>query len=184
MATAKPLLQRFTLWLWATVKAQPLATAMLFPLALLAVQVHLQREDAQTLRANTVEDNRLAQFQTSGKELDEALGNYLGAVSNLGLAERELIVPGAFTPTPVSEAQKELLAARKDAQKAIGKHAGDIKSLRGLVNGSLSDSYVEDLAAMTDIVDSQHDVLDIGSYTTTLGKLVKARDKLVDSYKV
>lgn len=164
----------------ASIRAQPLATALLFPLALLAAQVYVQRQDVREARALAASDGRVAQIQVSGKLLDTSIAAYFEAIGELGLAERSIRSPGSFALKPVATAQADVMSTREAARKALKEHAGDIHSLHDKLPKEAVERYLAQLEAISDVIDGDPAIETIGKNTTALGKMVVARDALVD----
>lgn len=180
MAAAPSVWKRILSSLMASMKAQPLATALLFPLALLATQAYVQRQDARVARTLAANDGRIAQIQVSGKLLDTSVAAYFEAIGELGLAERRIKSPGSFELKPVTTAQADVMSTREAARKALKEHAADIHSLQDKLPREAVDRYLAQLEAISDVIDGGSAVENIGENTTALAKMVMARDALVE----
>lgn len=184
MAAANPWWKRALAGLWASVKAQPLATGLFLPLLVavivLGVQVKIARDDAREARIQSINVDRMSKIQDSGKALDLALAAYFQSISELGLAERHLRMPGAYGDTPVPQAQAAVVEARKEARKALADHASDVQRLRGSLDPTASQRYMAALADINSTVEGDANIDRTGANITALSKLVVARNALVD----
>ncbi len=180
MASANPIWKRWATGLLASAKAQPLATALLFPLALLSAQVWTQRQDAIAARQHASIDSLLSQVRASGKELDTAIASYYDAISELGLAERKIKSPGTYALKSVGVAQADVVAARKAAQKALSQHASDVHGLGRVAYTASGRKYMSELGEISDIVDGQTSIEQTSNNITVFGKLIAARDSFVN----
>jgi hypothetical protein len=164
----------------ASMRAQPLATALLFPLALLVTQVYVQRQDVREARALSASDGRIAQIQVSGKLLDTSVAAYFEAIGELGLAERRIKSPGSFEVKPVATAQADVMTTREAARKALKEHAADIHSLHDKLPSKAVERYLEQLETISDLIDGDPTIETTGENITVLAKTVLARDALVN----
>lgn len=186
MASATPLMTvlakawAFGRWLLASLKSQWLATVLIIPLGLFALQTQTARQDAREARAKAVAVDRLGKVQSSGKALDAALANYFQAIGELALAERKIEVPGSYAVASVDKAQSAVIGSRKEAEKALADHAGDIQSLHGSLDTVSEQRYMTSLASVSAVIESDADINQTGRNIKTLGQLVVARDALVD----
>lgn len=167
--------------LWASLKTQWLATALIIPLVMLGVQTYVAQQSAKEARRQSINVDRINKVQDSGKALDVALASYFQAVTELGLAERKIKAPGAFQATSVPAAQVAVVDARKEARKALAVHGGDVQSLRGVLDPQATRQYVSALARVSNTVEDRGDIFSTGRNITALSKLVLARNALVDS---
>lgn len=188
MATANqgltPIIARgraFAKWLWSSLKSQWLAATLLIPLAILGLQTHIAHQDAKEARRASVSIDRISKVQESGKALDLALASYYQSIGQLGLAERNIRMPGAYADTPVSKAQNDVMVARSAVQTAMGAHAGDVQSLRGVFDPTAEARYFSALADVNSAIDNGGEIKGTGQNITVLAHLVKARNDLVDS---
>jgi hypothetical protein len=184
MTAANPWWKRIFAGLWAALKAQPLATGLYLPLLVavivLGVQVKIARDDAREARFQSINLDRMSKIQDSGKALDLALAAYFQSISDLGLAERELRMPGTYADTPVPQAQAAVVEARRQARIALADHASDVQRLRGSLDAAASRRYMATLADINTTVEGNADIDRTGANITALGKLVVARNALVD----
>lgn len=187
MAVAKPKRKPSTpkaptFWgrLFASLRTQWLATGLIVPLAFFGLQTHVARQDAREARVQAINVDRIAKIQDSGKALDLALAAYFQSISELGLAERHLRMPGAFADTPPPQAQAALVEARKEARKALADHASDVQRLRGALDPTASERYMAALSSINATVEGDTNIDRTGANITALSKLVVARNALVD----
>jgi hypothetical protein len=166
--------------LWAALKSQWLATVLILPLGFLGLQTYIARQDAREARAQSVNVDRISHVQESGKALDLALAAYFQSVSELGLAERHLQMPGTYSAKPVPQAQADVLTARTEARRALAEHGADVQALRGTFDEVASTRYMAELANISATVERDADIAHTGSNITSLSKLVVARNALVD----
>lgn len=161
-----------------------LATVLFIPLAIavvvLGLQVRIARQDVREARIQAINIDRISKVQESGKALDAALAGYLQSTAELGLAEREVRVPGSYRNLPVSKAQANLVLSRVEAEKALARHAGDIQGLRGTFDQGAADRYMTELANINSLVDGEADINKTAANITALGKLVGARNAMID----
>lgn len=180
MASANPWWKRKLVWLGASLKSQWLATALLIPLAFFILQTYAARQDAREARVQAVNVDRITKIQDSGKALDLALASYFQSISDLGLAERHLRMPGAYKDLPVETAQASVIEHREAARKALAEHASDVQRLRGTLDDNASKQYMAALANVNATVESEANIGSTGQNITALSKLVVARNALVD----
>jgi hypothetical protein len=166
--------------LLSTFKSQWLATVLLIPLAFLALQTYIARQDAREARVQSVNVDRISKVQESGKALDLALASYFQAVSELGLAEKHLRMPGTYANTPVDQAEVEVVTARTEARTALAKHGADVQAMRGTFDERTSSRYMGELAEVSEIIEKDADMETMGTNITALSDLVVARNALVD----
>ena len=167
--------------LWASLKTQWLATALLIPLGLLGAQTYIAHQDAKEARRLSINVDRIAKVQDSGKALDVALAAYYRSVTELGLAERNIKTPGTYKLTPVPAAQTAVVEARTEARKALAVHGSDVQSLHGVLDPTATTQYVAALARVSDTIEDDGDTKDTGRNITSLSRLIVARNLLVDS---
>lgn len=170
----------FGRWLAASLKSQWLATVLVVPLAFFGLQTYVARQDVKEARVQSINVDRLSKIQDSGKALDLALAAYFQSISELGLAERHLRMPGTYADTPVPQAQAAVVEARKEARKALADHASDVQRLRGSLDPAASKRYVAALANINAAVEGDANIDRTGANITALSKLVVARNALVD----
>jgi len=180
MARVKPLWKRALAALWASLRSQWLAGALLIPIAILAVSTYITHREAREARVQAVNVDRISKVRESGKALDLALATYFQAIAELGLAEKHLRMPGTYADTPVPRAQLAVVEARKGAQKALAEHAGDVQGLRGTLDQASASRYMAALAVISTRVESDANIDDTGRNITALSKLVVTRNALVD----
>lgn len=187
MAAAKPKrkpnspkARTFWGWLFASLKSQWLATVLVVPLAFFGLQTYVARQDAREARIQSINVDRISKIQDSGKALDLALAAYFQSISELGLAERHLRMPGTYADTPVPQAQAAVVEARNGARKALADHASDVQRLRGSLDPAASQRYMAALADINATVEGDADIDRTGANITALSKLVVARNALVD----
>lgn len=161
-------------------KSQWLATALIFPMAILGVNAYVANEAAKDARVQSARIERIVRIQESGKTLDLALASYFQSVSEVGLAERNLRMPGTYENTPVATARATVVEAREEAREALVKHASDVQALRGTLDQAEAENYMAALAEMGTTVERDADIDRTGESITVLGKLVVARNDLVD----
>lgn len=166
--------------IWRTVRSQWLATTLLIPMGFLLINNQLANEAAREARAHTAQVERVAKLQESGKALDLALAGYFESIAQLGMAERDMKMPGAYASVEIPGAQRAVVEARSEARKALVEHASDVQSLRGALEPTDAASYMNALAAMRQTIDRDADISSTGQNITTLSKLVVARNELVD----
>jgi len=171
----------FGKWLWSSLKSQWVATALLIPIGFLAVNTYIAHQDARDARRANVSIERISKVQESGKALDLALASYYQSIAQLGLAERHIRMPGAYADTPIAKAQNDVSVARAAVQTAMGAHAGDVESLRGVLDPAAASRYVSALAEVNSVIDNGGEIKSTGANITVLARLVKARNELVDS---
>lgn len=184
MAAADPLWKRAWSKLCASVKAQPLATGLFLPLLvaviILAFQVQIARNDAREARLQSINADRIAKIQDSGKALDLALAAYFQSISELGLAERHLRMPGTFSDIPIAQAQATVIGSRAEVRKALADHGSDVQRLRGSLDPAASTRYMDALARINATIEEQPDIERTGANITALSRLIVARNALVD----
>jgi len=180
MAAANPLWKRALAGLWASLKSQWLAGALLIPIGFLIINAVIANQQAREARVQAVNVDRISKVQDSGKQLDIALAAYFQSIAELGLAERRLRMPGTYADTPVPQAQAAVIESRKDARKALADHASDVQRLRGSLDPTASERYMAALADINTAVEGDADIDRTGANITALSKLVVARNALVD----
>lgn len=161
-------------------KSQWLATALIIPMILLGINAHLTNEAAKEARLQSARVERVVRLQDSGKALDVALAGYFTSVSEAGLAERGIRVPGTYRTLPLEQAQTALVQSRITAREALVRHASDVQALRGTIDQAEAEKYMVALANMSAAVERDGDVLAAGQNITVLSNLVVARNSLVD----
>ncbi|MFN3627997.1 MAG: hypothetical protein ACK4S3_08980 [Parvibaculum sp.] len=161
-------------------KSQWLASVLLIPLGFALFNSHLASEAAKEARAQSVGIERVSRIQESGKALDIALAGYFQSVAEVGMAERKLQMPGTYAPIPLEKAQADVVQARTVAREALVEHASDVQSLRGTLDQAKATEYISELAEMSDVVERPAEIQQTGANITALGKLVVARNSLVD----
>lgn len=176
MTTAQPGWKR----LLKGLRSQWLATMLIFPMLGLGVNAYFANEAAKDARMQTARIDRIGRIQESGKALDLALAGYFQAVSEVGLAERGLRMPGTYEDIPIPTAQTSVVKARLAARDALVKHASDVQALRGTLDPAEAEIYMAALADMSGTVEREADIGRTGDNITVLGKLVMARNSLVD----
>ncbi|MHA6721517.1 hypothetical protein [Sphingomonas sp. RS2018] len=180
MAAANPWWKRAWAGLWASLKSQWLAGALLIPIGFLIVNAIIANQQAREARVQAVNVDRISKVQESGKALDAALAGYFQAVAELGLAERHLRMPGTYKDIPVPQAQVAVVEARKEARKVLAQHAGDIQGLRGTFEQDAADRYMTALAQVSSTVEGEADINRTPDNIKVLGKLVYARNAMID----
>jgi len=186
MAPAKPKGKRtpakasFVGRFWGVIKSQWLASALIIPLIILGFQTYIARQDAREARVQSVNVDRISKVQESGKALDLDLAAYFQSVSELGLAERRLRMPGAYAEKPIKLAQADVLKSRLEARAALAKHGADIQSMRGTFDTQTSTQYMSELANVSDLVERDADLNNTGKFVTALSRLVVKRNALID----
>lgn len=161
-------------------KNQWLASVLIIPLILLGINAYVSNEAAKESRLHSSRIERVVRLQDSGKVVDLALASYFSAVSELGLVERGIQVPGSYRAVPLDEAQKTLVDSRVAAREALVNHASDVQALRGVIEQEKAEQYMHALNEIRTAVDREADVLSIGGSITVLSNLVVARNGLVD----
>jgi hypothetical protein len=161
-------------------RSQWIASALVIPMCFLIVTNHLSSEAAKNARIQSARVDQIVRLQESGKTLDLALAGYFESIAEVGLAERNLRVPGRYQNVPLPQAQATVVQARLGAREALVKHAGDVQALRGTLDQSEAEQYISALAEMSATIDREADISATGQNITVLGKLVVARNNLVD----
>lgn len=180
MAPAISWVKHKLLWLGASLKSQWLATALVIPLCFFILQTHTARQDAKEARVQSINVDRITKIQDSGKALDLALAGYFQSIADLGLAERQLRMPGDFKTKPVDVAQASVVQHRDEARNALAEHASDVQRLRGALEEDASTQYMAALATISTTVEGSADIENTGKYITVLSRLVVARNAMVD----
>lgn len=173
--------KRVSAWVAATVKNEKVATALIIPILFLSFTTWWNYSEAQEARIKALQIDRITLVQDSGKELDLALASYYHSISDLGLAERGLKMPGDAKVVPVEKAKIAVVEARKEARTALVEHASDIQRLRGAFDVNASSQYMTSLAAINETIEHGASINKTGQNITTLSKLVVSRNELVDA---
>jgi hypothetical protein len=164
----------------ASVRSQWIATSLTFPIIILSITTCMANQQAKEARRQASRIESISEMQESGQVLDAALAGYFNAVAQLGLAEHEIAGPGEYSVVPVSKAREDVMSSRTKVADALIDHAGDIQSLRGTLNQVETNTYVSALADMRRTVDRPAEIEDTGKNIAVLGRLVVARNALVD----
>jgi len=171
------------LWkrLWNSLRSQWLAGTLIVPLVLLGLNAYHANQAAKEARIQSARIERITHLQESGKTLDLAIAAYFQTLAVAGVAERGMKMPGDYDIVPVKVAEKAVIETRESARQALVSHAGDVQALRGTIDQSESSEYMAALSQMSMTIDQPPDSKATGVNITVLGKLVVARNKLVDA---
>lgn len=161
-------------------KAQWIATALVFPIIILSISTCVANEQARSARMQAARIEKISAMQESGQALDAALAGYFNALAQLGLSEQGLKVPSEYEVLPVPRARDQLITARSGVTNALVEHAGDLQALRGSLNLAETNSYMSELADIRAVVDKPAQIENTGANVSVLSSLVVARNTLVD----